>query len=87
MTRHYKDLGSAFDSLRSKGGGGRGGGKKEKTEGGRKKGEGIGERRKGTPAIVTPFCLPLRTLASANSYFVNQKIEQACSANQTGDFS
>ena len=48
-----------------------GGGKKEKKEGGRKKGEGIGERRKGTPARVTPFCLPL----------------QACSANQTGNFS
>ena len=60
--------------------------KKEKKEGG-KKGEAIGERRKGTPAIVTPFCSPLRTLASANSYCVNQAIEQACSANQTGDFS
>ena len=86
MTRHYKDLGSAFDSLRSKGGvggGGEGVRKKRRKEGG-KKGEGIGERRKGTPAIVTPFCLPL---ASANSYCVNQKIEQACSANQTGDFS
>ena len=35
MTRHHKDLGSAFDSLRSKGGGG--GDKKEKKEGGRKK--------------------------------------------------
>ena len=79
MTRHHKDLGSAFDSLRSKGGWG--GGKKEKKEGGRekkkegrrggKKGEGIGERRKGTPARVTPFCLPL----------------QGCSANQTGNFS
>ena len=34
MTRHYKDLGSAFDSLRSKGGGR--GGKKEKKEGGKK---------------------------------------------------
>ena len=67
--------------------GGGGVGKKEKKEGGRKKGEGIGERRKGTPAIVTPFCLPLRTLASANSYCVNQTIEQACSANQPGDFS
>ena len=85
MTRHYKDLGSAFDSLRSKGVG-EGVRKKRRKEGG-KKGEGIGERRKGTPAIVTPFCLPLRTLASANSYCVNQKIEQACSANQTGDFS
>ena len=89
MTRHYKDLGSTFDSLRSKGGvggGGKGVRKKRRKEGG-KKGEGIGERRKGTPAIVTPFFLPLRTLASANSYCVNQKIEQACSANQTGDFS
>ena len=35
MTRHHKDLGSAFDSLRSKGGEG-GGGKKEKKEGGKK---------------------------------------------------
>ena len=53
MTRHYKDLGSAFDTLRSRGGKeGGGGGKKEKEEAG-KKGEGIGERRKGTPAIVT----------------------------------
>ena len=86
MTRHHKDLGSAFDSLRSKGGGGGGVIKKRRMEGG-KKGEGIGERRKGTPAIVTPFCLPLRTLASAHSYCVNQTIEQACSANQTGDFS
>ena len=85
MTRHHKDLGSAFDSLGSKGEGG-GVRKKRRKEGG-KKGEGIGERRKGTPAIVTPFCLPLRTLASANSYCVNQTIEQACSANQTGDFS
>ena len=85
MTRHHKDLGIAFDSLRSKGEGG-GERKKRRKEGG-KKGEGIGERRKGTPAIVTPFCLPLRTLASANSYCVNQTIEQACSANQPGDFS
>ena len=30
-------------------------GKKEKKEVG-KKGEGIGERRKETPAIITPFC-------------------------------
>ena len=86
MTRHHKDLGSAFDSLRSKGEGGGGVRKKRRKEGG-KKGEGIGERRKGTPAIVTPFCLPLRTLASANSYCVNQTIKQACSANQTGDLS
>ena len=86
MTRHHKDLGIAFDSLRSKGEGGGGVRKKRRKEGG-KKGEGIGERRKGTPAIVTPFCLPLRTLATANSYCVNQTIEQACSANQTGDFS
>ena len=71
MTRHFKDLGSAFDRLRSKGGEG-GGGKKEKKEGGRKKGEGIGERGKGTPAMVTPLCSPLRALASANSYCFNQ---------------
>ena len=37
-----------------KGGGGEGG-KKEKKEAG-KKGEGIGERKKGTPAIINPFC-------------------------------
>ena len=36
MTRHYKDLGSAFDSLGSKGGGGGRGDKKEKKEGGKK---------------------------------------------------
>ena len=42
-------------------------GKKEKKEVGKKKGKGIGERRKGTPAIRTPFCPPLQTLASANS--------------------
>ena len=49
------------------GGGGRvGGGKKEKKEGG-KNGEGIGETRKGTPAIITPFCSLLQTLAIANS--------------------
>ena len=53
-----------------KGGGGGAGvreGKKEKKEVGKKKGKGIGERRKGTPAIRTPFCSPLQTLASANS--------------------
>ena len=87
MTRHHKDLGSAFDSLRSKGEAGGGGVRKKRRKEGGKKGEGIGERRKGTPAMVTPFCSPLRTLASANSYCVNQTIEQACSANQTGDFS
>ena len=38
---------------------------KQKKEGG-KKGEGIRERRKGTAAIITPFCSPLRTLATAN---------------------
>ena len=48
------------------GGGGGWGGRKEKKEG-RKQGEGIGERRKGTPAIITPFCSPLRTLATENS--------------------
>ena len=41
-------------------------GKKEKKEVG-KKGKGIGERRKGTPAIRTPFFSPLQTLASSNS--------------------
>ena len=50
-----------------------GGGGGERKKGGRKEGEGIGERRKGTPAIVIPLCSPLRTLASANSYCVNQK--------------
>ena len=48
------------------GGGGGEGGKKGKKEGG-KKGEGIGETRKGTPAIITPFCSLLQTLAIANS--------------------
>ena len=41
-------------------------GKKEKKEGG-KNGEGIGEGRKGTSAIINLFCSPLRTPASANS--------------------
>ena len=41
-------------------------GKKEKKEVG-KKGQGIGERRKGTPAIIIPVCSPLLTLVSANS--------------------
>ena len=45
---------------------GGGGGKKEKKEVG-KKGQGIGERRKGTPAIIIPVCSPLLTLASTNS--------------------
>ena len=38
-------------------------GKKEKKEVG-KKGQGIGERRKGTPAIIIPVCSPLLTLVS-----------------------
>ena len=49
MTRLYKDLGSAFDSLRSESDGGRGGGrekkdgrKKEKKEGGKKE-RGLGK--------------------------------------------
>ena len=49
MTRHYKDLGSAFDSLRSESGGGGGGGrekkdgrKKEKKEGGKRE-RGLGK--------------------------------------------
>ena len=48
-------------------GGGGGDRKKGKNEVGRKE-EGIGERRKGTPAMITPFCspLPLLTVASAN---------------------
>ena len=45
---------------------GGGEGKKEKKEVG-KKGQGIGERRKGTPAIIIPVCSPLLTLVSANS--------------------
>ena len=45
---------STKHSLKGGGGGGEGEGKKEKKEGG-KKGEGIGERRKGTPAIITPL--------------------------------
>ena len=46
MTRHYKDLGSTFDSLRSKGGVGGGGGKgSERKEGRReeKKERGLGK--------------------------------------------
>ena len=46
--------------------GGVGEGKKEKKEVG-KKGQGIGERRKGTPAIIIPVCSPLLTLVSTNS--------------------
>ena len=52
--------------------GGRGG-KKEKKEVGKKR-EGIEERGKGTPAIITPSCSPSRTLASANSdWIIRQK--------------
>ena len=80
MTRLYKDLGSAFDSLRSQSDGGRGGGG-ERKEGGRKEGEWIGERRKGTPASSNPA---LFTSADAG---VPKFLKQACSANQTGDFS
>ena len=39
MTRHYKDLGSAFDSLRSQS---EGGGGREKKEGGKKE-RGLGK--------------------------------------------
>ena len=44
MTRHHKDLGIAFDSLRSKGEGGGGGGvrKKRRKEGGKKE-RGLGK--------------------------------------------
>ena len=45
MTRHYKDLGSAFDSLRSESGGGgekKDDRKKEKKEGGKKE-RGLGK--------------------------------------------
>ena len=35
--------------------------------GGREKGEGDWGEREGTPALRTPFCSYLRTLASANS--------------------
>ena len=53
--------------------GGGEGGKKEKKAGGKKR-EGIRERRKGTPAIITPFCSPLRTVATANSdWLIRQK--------------
>ena len=37
MTRHYKDLGSAFDSLRSQSDGGRGGGEEKRRMAVRKK--------------------------------------------------
>ena len=45
MTRHYKDLGSTFDSLRSKGGVGGGGKGSERKEGRReeKKERGLGK--------------------------------------------
>ena len=48
------------------GGGGGGGGGRKKRRGEEKKGKGVGERRKGTPAVRTPFCSPLQTPASAN---------------------
>ena len=47
---------------------GEGEGKKEKEVG--KKREGIEERGKGTPATITAFCSPSRTLASANSDWI-----------------
>ena len=56
MTRHFKDLGSAFDRLRSKGGG-RGGGvrkkrrREEKRRGDRRKRE--GNACYGNPALFT----------------------------------
>ena len=53
MTRHHKDLGSAFDSLRSKGEGG-GGGKKEKKEGGRKKRRGDWGKKEGNARYSNP---------------------------------
>ena len=56
-----------------KGGLGWGGGEERKEGGRKKRGEGIGERRKGTPAIITPFCSPLRMLVSANSDWLIRK--------------
>ena len=58
----YRSLiftGQSTDSLKRGGGGGEG--EQER------KGEGIGERWKGIPAIITLFCSPLQRLASANS--------------------
>ena len=52
MTRHHKDLGIAFDSLRSKGEGG--GGKKEKKEGGRKKRRGDWGKKEGNACYSNP---------------------------------
>ena len=43
MTRHHKDLGSAFDSLRSKGGGGGEGVRKKRRKEGGKKERGLGK--------------------------------------------
>ena len=51
MTRHHKDLGSAFDSLRSKG---EAGGKKEKKEGGRKKRRGDWGKKEGNACCSNP---------------------------------
>ena len=65
MTRLYKDLGSAFDSLRSQSDGGRGGGR-EKKEGGKKE-SGLGKEGRERLPVVIPLCSPLRTLASPNS--------------------
>ena len=53
MTRHYKDLGSAFDSLRSKGWGGEGG-KREKKEGGKKEKGSEKEGREGNACYGNP---------------------------------
>ena len=47
MTRHYKDLGSAFDSLRSESGGGGGGGGREKKDGRKKEKKEGGKRERG----------------------------------------
>ena len=56
MTRHHKDLGSAFDSLRSKGeAGGGGGGKKENKEGGRKKRRGDWGKKEGNACYSNPL--------------------------------
>ena len=57
MTRHYKDLGSTFDSLRSKGGVGGGGerGQKEKKEGGRKKRRGDWGKKEGNACYSNPL--------------------------------
>ena len=52
MTRHHKDLGIAFYSLRSKGEGG--GGKKETKEGGRKKRRGDWGKKEGNACYSNP---------------------------------